>query len=136
MLFQMLSEYIENKLYVSIEEVQEKIVIYYALDKLTSGEFMTLFDLLFPKTEEVVVEEGVMTLELTDETVSEEPVYPMPINAIDIVARMIKANRLENAYDKLSVYVSTGQLSESQCESFFIQDDTPIVLPEVDDVIE
>lgn len=132
MLYQMLSEYIENKLYTSIEEVQEKIVVYHALDKLTSGEFMTLFDLLFPKADEVVNEDEIMTLEFVDETVG-NPVYPMPSNAIDIVARMIKANKLENVYDKLSVYVSTGQLSESQCESFF---DTPTILPEIDDVIE
>ena len=53
MLFQMLHDYIKYQLYISKEEVHEKIVVNHALDKLTSGETMNLLNELFPKNENI-----------------------------------------------------------------------------------
>ena len=54
-LYNTLKKYIEFKLYEGIETIEgvhEKIVVYYAKDKLTEGEFMSLYNLLYPKVEE------------------------------------------------------------------------------------
>ena len=143
MLFQMLVDYIEHKLYTSIEEVHEKIVVYHASEKLTDGEFMTLFNMLYP-VEEVVCNESeshIMTLDLVAEDV-EEIAHPMPSVALELIEKMVKANKLDHAEDKLNMYVSTGQLSSKQCESMFeeevvedtpVVEDVPTILPEIDE---
>ena len=136
MLFQMLVDYIEHKLYTSIEEVHEKIVVYHASEKLTDGEFMTLFNMLYPVEEITYNEERhIMTLDLVAEDV-EEVVHPMPSVALELIEKMIKANKLDHAEDKLNMYVSTGQLSAEQCENMFAEEaveDVPTILPEIDE---
>lgn len=142
MLFQMLVDYIEHKLYTSIEEVHEKIVVYHACEKLTDGEFMTLFNMLYP-VEEIAYNESerhIMTLNLVEDV--EEILHPMPSEALELIEKMVKANKLDHAEDKLNMYVSTGQLSEKQCESMFAEEvvedtpvveDVPTILPEIDE---
>lgn len=136
MLFQMLVDYIEHKLYTSIEEVHEKIVVYHAVEKLTDGEFMTLFNMLYPVEEIAYNEEcHIMTLDLVAEDV-EEVVHPMPSVALELIEKMIKANKLDHAEDKLNMYVSTGQLSAEQRENMFTEEvveDVPTILPEIDE---
>ena len=136
MLFQMLADYIEHKLYTSIEEVHEKIVVYHACEKLTDGEFMTLFNMLYP-VEEIAYNEAerhIMTLNLVEDV--EEILHPMPSAALELIEKMVKANKLDHAEDKLNMYVSTGQLSAKQCESMFAEEvveDVPTILPEIDE---
>lgn len=135
MLFQMLVDYIEHKLYTSIEEVHEKIVVYHASEKLTDGEFMTLFNMLYPVEEITYNEENhIMTLNLVEDV--EEIAHPMPSVALELIEKMIKANKLDHAEDKLNMYVSTGQLSAEQCENMFAEEvveDVPTILPEIDE---
>lgn len=136
MLFQMLVDYIEHKLYTSIEEVHEKIVVYHASEKLTDGEFMTLFNMLYP-VEEVAYNESeshIMTLDLVED--NEEVVRPMPSVALELIEKMVKANKLPHAESKLNMYVSTGQLSVEQVENMFAEEvveDVPTILPEIDE---
>lgn len=136
MLFQMLVDYIEYKLYTSIEEVHEKIVVYHAVEKLTDGEFMTLFNMLYP-VEEVSDNDGcIETLELTEEVVIEAPVsHPMPNVALDVISKMVKADKLKNAEAKLNMYVQTGQLKEQQLVDMFeeevLTEDIPTIIPEI-----
>ena len=136
MLFQMLVDYIEHKLYTSIEEVHEKIVVYHACEKLTDGEFMTLFNMLYPVEEIAYNEENhIMTLNLVEDV--EEIAHPMPSVALELIEKMVKANKLDHAQDKLNMYVSTGQLSAEQCESMFAEEvveDVPTILPEIDEI--
>ena len=136
MLFQMLVDYIEHKLYTSIEEVHEKIVVYHASEKLTDGEFMTLFNMLYPVEEIAYNEENhIMTLNLVEDV--EEIAHPMPSVALELIEKMVKANKLDHAQDKLNMYVSTGQLSAEQCESMFAEEvveDVPTILPEIDEI--
>ena len=135
MLFQMLVDYIEHKLYTSIEEVHEKIVVYHASERLTDGEFMTLFNMLYPVEEIAYNEENhIMTLNLVEDV--EEIAHPMPSVALELIEKMIKANKLDHAQDKLNMYVSTGQLSAEQCENMFAEEvveDVPTILPEIDE---
>lgn len=135
MLFQMLVDYIEHKLYTSIEEVHEKIVVYHACEKLTDGEFMTLFNMLYPVEEITYNEENhIMTLNLVEDI--EENAHPMPSVALKLIEKMIKANKLDHAEDKLNMYVSTGQLSVEQVENMFAEEvveDVPTILPEIDE---
>lgn len=132
----MLCDYINNNLFTSKEEVQEKIVVYHAVGKLTDGEFMTLFNMLYP-VEEVSYDEGVIeTLELAEEVVIEAPVsHPMPNVALDVINRLVKANKLKNAEAKLNMYVQTGQLKEQQLIDMFeeevLTEDIPTIIPEI-----
>lgn len=140
MLFQMLSDYIEHKLYTSIDEVHEKIVVYHASGKITDGEFLALFDMLFPTVvQEETDEDSIMTIEtFKGRTVSTETevAYPMPLVAVELIGKMIKAHKLEGVQGKLDMYMSTGQLSSEQCEQMLVQEDTPTVLPELDEGLE
>ena len=136
MLFQMLVDYIEHKLYTSIEEVHEKIVVYHACEKLTDGEFMTLFNMLYPVEEIAYNEENhIMTLNLVED--NDEVVRPMPSVALELIEKMVKANKLPHAESKLNMYVSTGQLSVEQVENMFAEEvveDVPTILPEIDEI--
>lgn len=130
MLFQLLSQYIEYKLYTSVEEVHEKIVVHHAIGDLTDGEFITLFDMLFPKVEEVIREDMPMLLNIIEEEVVVEE-HPMPTKALDILHKMASANMLENEDHKLGIYKETGQLSVEQFNSFFVVEDIPTIIPEI-----
>lgn len=139
MLFQLLSQYIEYKLYTSIEEVHEKIVVHYAVGDLTDGEFNTLFNLLFPLevqyTEQDEIEQDehfndeAMTLDIPVEE-DEELVHVMPKKALEILHEMAKADILQNKDHKLNIYKETGQLTEEQFNSFTVVEDVPTILPE------
>ena len=134
MLFQLLSQYIEYKLYTSIEEVHEKIVVHYAVGDLTDGEFNTLFNLLFPlevqysEQDEHINDEAV-TLDIPVEE-DEEVIHAMPEKALEILHEMAKADILQNKDHKLNIYKETGQLTEEQFNSFTAVEDVPTTLPE------
>ena len=134
MLFQLLSQYIEYKLYTSIEEVHEKIVVHYAVGDLTDGEFNTLFNLLFPlevqygEQDEHFNDEA-MTLDIPVEE-DEEVVHVMPKKALENLHEMAKADILKNKDHKLNIYKETGQLTEEQFNSFTMAEDVPTILPE------
>ena len=135
MLFQMLHDYIKYQLYISKEEVHEKIVVNHALDKLTSGEFLTLFEMIYPKeTQEVqlVTDEcKAVTLEELYEEPQEVELPPMPQIAKDIVGKLYQAKMLTNANNKLHTFVETGQLTEVECLQLVSPDEGIALLPEL-----
>lgn len=135
MLFQMLHDYIEYQLYISKEEVHEKIVVNHALDKLTSGEFLTLFEMLYPKQVQevqlVTDECKAVTLEELYEEPQEVELHPMPQIAKDIVGKLYQAKMLTNANNKLHTFVETGQLTEAECLQLVSPDEGIALLPEL-----
>lgn len=135
MLFQMLHDYIKYQLYISKEEVHEKIVVNYALDKLTSGEFLTLFEMLYPKeVQEVQLETDeckAVTLEELYEEPQEVELHPMPQVAKDIVGKLHQSKMLTNANNKLHTFVETGQLTEAECLQLVSPDEGIALLPEL-----
>lgn len=135
MLFQMLHDYIKYQLYISKEEVHEKIVVNHALDKLTSGEFLTLFEMIYPKeTQEVELETDeckAVTLEELYEEPQEVELHPMPQIAKDIVGKLYQAKMLTNANNKLHTFVETGQLTEAECLQLVSPDEEIALLPEL-----
>ena len=135
MLFQMLHDYIKYQLYISKEEVHEKIVVNHALDKLTSGEFLTLFEMIYPKeTQEVELETNeckAVTLEELYEEPQEVELHPMPQIAKDIVGKLYQAKMLTNANNKLHTFVETGQLTEAECLQLVSPDEGIALLPEL-----
>lgn len=135
MLFQMLHDYIKYQLYISKEEVHEKIVVNHALDKLTSGEFLTLFEMIYPKeTQEVELETDeckAVTLEELYEEPQEVELHPMPQIAKDIVGKLYQAKMLTNANNKLHTFVETGQLTEAECLQLVSPDEGIALLPEL-----
>ena len=131
MLFQMLVDYISNNLFISKEEVHEKIAVYYALDKLTNGEFLTLFNMLYPTVEEVIKSEyDIMTLQ-TDFIAENEVKYPLPTEAKDIVEKLYRAKKLTDANNKMQMFVETGQLTKLECLKMACSDED-VVIPEVE----
>lgn len=135
MLFQMLHDYIKYQLYISKEEVHEKIVVNHALDKLTSGEFLTLFEMLYPKEVQevqlVTDECKAVTLEELYEEPQEVELHPMPQIAKDIVGKLYQAKMLTNANNKLHTFVETGQLTEAECLQLVSPDEEIALLPEL-----
>lgn len=131
----MLHDYIKYQLYISKEEVHEKIVVNHALDKLTSGEFLTLFEMIYPKeTQEVELETNecvLATLEESLEVPQEVELHPMPQIAKDIVGKLYQAKMLTNANNKLHTFVETGQLTEAECLQLVSPDEGIALLPEL-----
>ena len=131
----MLHDYIKYQLYISKEEVHEKIVVNHALDKLTSGEFLTLFEMLYPKeVQEVQLETDeckAVTLEELYEEPQEVELHPMPQIAKDIVGKLYQAKMLTNANNKLHTFVETGQLTEAECLQLVSPDEGIALLPEL-----
>lgn len=131
----MLHDYIKYQLYISKEEVHEKIVVNHALDKLTSGEFLTLFEMIYPKeTQEVELETDeckAVTLEESLEVPQEVELHPMPQIAKDIVGKLYQAKMLTNANNKLHTFVETGQLTEAECLQLVSPDEEIALLPEL-----
>ena len=116
MLYEMLNSYIKDKLYENVDKVQEMLVVYYTIDKLTSGETMNLFNELFPKNENIYsVDNGVATIPLEEEEF--ENFHPMPQEAFNIVEELLKAGKIDNCEDKLKFFLLTGQLSKEQIET-------------------
>ena len=140
-LYNTLKKYIEFKLYEGIETIEgvhEKIVVYYAKDKLTEGEFMSLYNLLYPKVEEVQeVQEGVMLL---DEVVETVEMNVIPQSAINILQHMLDKKLIDNVDYKAQVLHNSGQLDDELYGYFQIEysenpiQDTPTILPEIGDV--
>ena len=115
MLYEMLCDYIKNKLYENVDKVQEMLVVYFAIDKLTSGEAINLFNELFPKNENIYpVDNELATIPLEEE---EFEIHPMPQEAFNIVEELLKAGKIDNCEDKLKFFLLTGQLSKEQIDS-------------------
>ena len=139
-LYNTLKKYIEFKLYEGIETIEgvhEKIVVYYAKDKLTEGEFMSLYNLLYPKVEEAQeVQEGVMLL---DEAVETVEMNIIPQSAINILQHMLDKKLINNVDYKAQVLHNSGQLDDELYNYFQIEysenpmQDTPTILPEMGD---
>ena len=140
-LYNTLKKYIEFKLYEGIETIEgvhEKIVVYYAKDKLTEGEFMSLYNLLYPKVEEAQeVQEGIMLLDEASETVE---MNIIPQSAINILQHMLDKKLIDNVDYKAQVLHNSGQLDDELYNYFQIEygensmQDAPTILPEIGDV--
>ena len=116
MLYEMLCSYIKDKLYENVDKVQEMLVVYYTIDKLTSGETMNLLNELFPKNENIYsVDNELATIPLEEEEF--ENFHPMPQEAFNIVEELLKAGKIDNYEDKLKFFLLTGQLSKEQIDS-------------------
>ena len=116
MLYEMLCSYIKDKLYENVDKVQEMLVVYYTIDKLTSGEAMNLFNELFPKNENIYsVDNELATIPLVEKEF--EISHPMPQKAFNIVEELLKAGKIDNCEDKLKFFLLTGQLSKEQIDS-------------------
>lgn len=126
--FDLLKLYIENKLYKSVEEAHEKIVIYYATGDLTDGEFMELYHMLYPVTE--VISDEIMLL--TEEDKVELNLIPQ--SAIDILYHMLNSKLIEDADHKADLLYKTGQLDDTLYDFYQMEyngvKDTPTILPE------
>ena len=139
-LYNTLKKYIEFKLYEGIETIEgvhEKIVVYYAKDKLTEGEFMSLYNLLYPKVEEAQeVQEGIMLLDEASETVE---MNIIPQSAINILQHMLDKKLIDNVDYKAQVLHNSGQLDDELYNYFQHEysekpvQDTPTILPEIGD---
>ena len=115
MLYEMLCNYIKDKLYENVDKVQEMLVVYYTIDKLTSGETMNLLNELFPKNENIYsVDDELATIPLVEEEF--EISHPMPQKAFNIVEELLKAGKVDNYEDKLKFFLLTGQLSKEQID--------------------
>ena len=115
MLYEMLYGCIKDKLYENVDKIQEMLVVYFAIDKLTSGETMNLFNELFPKNENIYsVDNELATIPLVEK---EFEIHPMPEKAFNIVEELLKAGKIDNCEDKLKFFLSTGQLSKEQIEA-------------------
>ena len=113
MLYEMLCSYIKDKLYENVDKVQEMLVVYYTIDKLTSGETMNLLNELFPKNENIYsVDDELATIPLVEQEF--EISHPMPEKAFNIVEELLKAGKIDNYEDKLKFFLLTGQLSKEQ----------------------
>ena len=116
MLYEMLCSYIKDKLYENVDKVQEMLVVYYTIDKLTSGETMNLLNELFPKNENIYsVDNELATIPLVEKEF--EIFHPMPQKAFNIVEELLKAGKIDNCEDKLKFFLLTGQLSKEQIET-------------------
>ena len=116
MLYELLYGYIKDKLYENVDKVQEMLVIYYTIDKLTSGETMNLLNELFPKNENIYsVDDELATIPLVEQEF--EISHPMPQEAFNIVEDLLKAGKVDNCEDKLKFFLLTGQLSKEQIDS-------------------
>lgn len=116
MLYEMLCSYIKDKLYENVDKVQEMLVVYYTIDKLTSGETMNLLNELFPKNENIhSVDDELATIPLVEQEF--EISHPMPQKAFNIVEELLKAGKVDNCEDKLKFFLLTGQLSKEQIDS-------------------
>ena len=116
MLYEMLCSYIKDKLYENVDKVQEMLVVYYTIDKLTSGETMNLLNELFPKNENIYsVDDELATIPLVEKEF--EISHPMPKEAFNIVEDLLKAGKIDNCEDKLKFFLLTGQLSKEQIDA-------------------
>lgn len=124
----MLADYIEHKLYTSIEEVHEKIAVYFALNKLTEGEFLTLFNLLYPMIGSVENELEIMTLEM-NQSKTQGLIHPLPSQAKEVIEKLCQVNKMTDMSHKLQMFVETGQLTEQERLIMISPDEGIMILP-------
>lgn len=125
MLYEMLNSYIKDKLYENVDKVQEMLVVYFTIDKLTSGETMDLFNELFPKNENIYsVNNELATIPLVEKEFKIS--HPMPQKAFNIVEELLKAGKINNYEDKLKFFLLTGQLSKEQIDAISEMGVSPI----------
>lgn len=130
MLYQMLYEYIEQGLLISREEACEKLIVYFGLDDLTSGEYITLLNLLYPKVEKGFdVDFGIATTDEIYEGENKVEIYPMPERAKQILTLMIHTGKMENVDDKLKVFVDNQQLTQMECVTILANEDAIATIP-------
>lgn len=130
MLYQMLYDYIDNALFTSKEEIHEKLVVYYSLDKLTSGEYDTLFNLLYPKVDKGFdIDSGISTTDEVYEGKEDINVHPMPEKAKEILTSMIHMGKMEDVDNKLKMFVDNQQLTEMECVTILANEDAITTIP-------
>lgn len=130
MLYQMLYDYIDNALFINKEEAHEKLVVYYSLDKLTSGEYDTLFNLLYPKVDKGFdIDSGISTTDEVYEGKEDINVHPMPEKAKEILTSMIHMGKMEDVDNKLKMFVDNQQLTEMECVTILANEDAITTIP-------
>ena len=134
MLYQMLYECIQDKLYLSKEDIHEKIVVFFALDRLIASEYTTLFSLLYPIVEEKLtdVDFGISTTEEMEDEIQEvvaEVFYPMPDKAKEILTSIIHSGKMDNISNKLKTFVDNKELTELECVAILANEDAITTIP-------
>lgn len=134
MLYQMLYECIQDELYLSKEDIREKIVVFFALDRLMASEYTTLFNLLYPIVEEVSldVDFGISTTEEMEDEIQEvvaEVFYPMPDKAKEILTSIIHSGKMNDVSNKLKTFVDNKELTELECVTILANEDAIATIP-------
>ena len=134
MLYQMLYECIQDELYLSKEDIREKIVVFFALDRLMASEYTTLFNLLYPIVEEVSldVDFGISTTEEMEDKIQEvvaEVFYPMPDKAKEILTSIIHSGKMNDVSNKLKTFVDNKELTELECATILANEDAIATIP-------
>ena len=134
MLYQMLYECIQDELYLSKEDIREKIVVFFALDRLMASEYTTLFNLLYPIVEEVSldVDFGISTTEEMEDEIQEvvaEVFYPMPDKAKEILTSIIHSGKMNDVSNKLKTFVDNKELTELECATILANEDAIATIP-------
>lgn len=134
MLYQMLYECIQDELYLSKEDIHEKIVVFFALDRLVASEYTTLFNLLYPIIEEKLtdVDFGISTTEEMEDEVQEvvaEIFYPMPDKAKEILTSIIHSGKMDDVSNKLKTFVDNKELTELECIAILSNEDAITTIP-------
>lgn len=134
MLYQMLYECIQDELYLSKEDIHEKIVVFFALDRLMASEYTTLFNSLYPTVEEVSldVDFGISTTEEMEDEIQEvvaEVFYPMPDKAKEILTSIIHSGKMNDVSNKLKTFVDNKELTELECATILANEDAIATIP-------
>ena len=134
MLYQMLYECIQDELYLSKEDIREKIVVFFALDRLMASEYTTLFNSLYPTVEEVSldVDFGISTTEEMEDEIQEvvaEVFYPMPDKAKEILTSIIHSGKMNDVSNKLKTFVDNKELTELECATILANEDAIATIP-------
>lgn len=134
MLYQMLYECIQDELYLSREDIREKIVVFFALDRLMASEYTTLFNSLYPTVEEVSldVDYGISTTEEMEDGIQEvvaEVFYPMPDKAKEILTSIIHSGKMNDVSNKLKTFVDNKELTELECVTILANEDAIATIP-------
>lgn len=134
MLYQMLYECIQDELYLSKEDIHEKIVVFFALDRLVASEYTTLFNLLYPIVEEKLtdVDFGISTTEEMEDEIQEvvaEIFYPMPDKAKEILTSIIHSGKMDDVSNKLKTFVDNKELTELECATILANEDAIATIP-------
>lgn len=130
MLYQMLYDYIEQELFTNQEGAHEKLVVYYSLDKLTSGEYITLFNLLYPKVDKGFdIGSDISTTDERYEGKEEANVHFMPEKAKEILTSIIHSGKMNDVSNKLKTFVDNKELTELECATILANEDAIATIP-------